>query len=704
VSSDLPPRIRRGRKNQAPAAGTAAKTPDEIIPHQQAERALRELPAKYADWAEEQSFLLENICGFVYRRDTKGIFYHVSPAVEQITGYTAAEWCEHYSTYLTDNPVNKHVRKATQKALKTGVKMPPFTAEIYHKNGSRVTLEVNERPFFLDHKVAGIIGIARDVTERLRAERTLKQLVLFEKLITSISTSFINLPSEEIPQGINRALREIGEFAGVDRSYIFLLSEDKTLLHNTHEWCAPGIKPEIDHMQGLARQSIPWFAERILKPEIVYVPRVKDLPEEAKTEKAILQRQNVQSFICVPMMLAGPAIGFVGFDSVRCEKTWPREIISLLTIVSKIFSDALARKQTEEALRKSEERFRDVFENSLVGIYQTTPDGRILMANPALVRMLGYSCFADLAQRNLEEEGFEPEYPRIQFKRQLEQRGQAILEAAWVRRDGSTLFVRECAKVIRDNNGNILYYLGTVEDITERRQAQKKIEAYQQQLRSLASQLSLTEERQRRRLATDLHDHIGQLLAVSQIKLGSLREIAMQAGWSKRLDEVRDLLEQTIQYTRSLTFELSPPVLYELGLEAAIEWLLENTCKQHGISYELDSDDKPKPLDEDVQALLFQAVRELLVNVAKHARARKVKSSIRKKNCNIQITIEDDGIGLDPAQLDLSPQSISGFGLFNIRERLDHLGGQFKLDSRAGQGTRIILTAPLKKSPNSSSR
>jgi len=149
-------------------------------------------------------------------------------------------------------------------------------------------------------------------------------------------------------------------------------------------------------------------------------------------------------------------------------------------------TDITERKRAEEALQESQERFRSIFENAVMGLYRTTPDGRILMANPALVRMLGYSSFKELAQRNLEESGYEPEYPHSSFKQRIENEGQVIgLESAWVKRDGTTLFLRESARAIRDEAGNTLYYEGTVEDITERKQAEEALRQRNRELTEL---------------------------------------------------------------------------------------------------------------------------------------------------------------------------------------------------------------------------
>lgn len=138
--------------------------------------------------------------------------------------------------------------------------------------------------------------------------------------------------------------------------------------------------------------------------------------------------------------------------------------------------DITDRKKTEEALRESEERFRSLFENATIGLYRTTPDGKVLLANPSLVTMLGFAGFEDLAGRNLEAEGFESSYPRALFKDRIEAEGVVTgLESSWKRKDGSIIFVRESAAAVRDSEGKTLYYEGTVEDITERKRAEQEL-------------------------------------------------------------------------------------------------------------------------------------------------------------------------------------------------------------------------------------
>jgi PAS domain S-box-containing protein len=142
----------------------------EIVEHKRAEQALETASSKVAALAEEQRVLLENARDFIYRHDTQGFFHYVSQSVQVVTGYPPEEWMRHYSTFLTDNPINTLVIDHTEKTLAEGIAFPPYQVEIYHKEGQRIMLEVNEQPFFEDGKIAGIVGVARDVTLRIQAE------------------------------------------------------------------------------------------------------------------------------------------------------------------------------------------------------------------------------------------------------------------------------------------------------------------------------------------------------------------------------------------------------------------------------------------------------------------------------------------------------------------------------------------------------
>jgi signal transduction histidine kinase len=237
----------------------------------------------------------------------------------------------------------------------------------------------------------------------------------------------------------------------------------------------------------------------------------------------------------------------------------------------------------------------------------------------------------------------------------------------------------------------------SVVNITERKQVEHKILEYQNHLKQLATRLTLTEELERRHIASEIHDEIGQTLAMVKIKLDTLRNSPPSEASAAEIKEISSSVEKVIQKIRTLTFELSNPLLYVLGLEAAVaEWLSEQVQEKHGIATEFQDDGKAKPLDDDVKMMLFRNVRELRTNCIKHAKASRVKVNIRRIDDSIEVVVEDNGVGFDPAEVRLMTGKRAKFGLFSIRESLENLGGHFEIESKPGAGCKAIMTAPLK--------
>jgi PAS domain S-box-containing protein len=409
-------------------------------------------------------------------------------------------------------------------------------------------------------------------------------------------------------------------------------------------------------------------------------------------------------------------------------------IVGLTLIILLLSMNVLRRKRAEKMLTESEQRLRAIFDNATDGILLADPETKkFSTGNKMICHMLGY----DLDElKNLSIKDIHPEEHRAYVTEQFEKQAKGEIALAKdipvKRRDGSVFYADVNSASVKLSGKT--YLMGLFRDITERKRAeealqkahhelelrvqqrtaeledanidlrdevserkkvQEKLIVYQSQLQSLASELSLAEERLRRRIATDIHDHVGQQLAISKIKLESLAESVSSAELAGSLDEIKVLIAEIIKSTRFLTFELSPPVLYELGLEAAVEWLVRQAREQRGLTVEFKDDRRPKPVDNNVRVLLFQAVRELLVNVAKHAHANKVEVSTRRVGDEIRVSVADDGVGFDASRTSSQGYTSGGFGLFSIHERLGHIGGYLRVKSTPGRGTRISLVAPI---------
>lgn len=235
-------------------------------------------------------------------------------------------------------------------------------------------------------------------------------------------------------------------------------------------------------------------------------------------------------------------------------------------------------------------------------------------------------------------------------------------------------------------------------DISEQVKAQTDLSDYQEKLRGLATELSVAEEKERRKIAIDLHDSVGQMLAVAQIKLSTFRRNLEGAdNQTRELGEILDLIAKAAAETRSLTCEIHPPSLYDLGLEVALDEFAEHIGIEHGIVTELIDDGLLKPLDQDTKTAVFRIARELIINVAKHARARHMFVSVAKEGGMLVIEVNDDGVGFDKSTA-LAPDSRNrSFGLISVKERLTHLGGELIIDSTPGEGARMTIKAPLQE-------
>ena len=227
-------------------------------------------------------------------------------------------------------------------------------------------------------------------------------------------------------------------------------------------------------------------------------------------------------------------------------------------------------------------------------------------------------------------------------------------------------------------------------------ESEQNLREHQEKLQGMAFEAAVVQERERRRIAVDLHDSIGQLLALAQIKLGAVREGATGAPRAA-IEEVLGLLGKSIAESRSLVFALSPPILYDLGLDAAISWLAEEVEKSHGLLVTLTADGAVGALDDTTAVIVFRAVRELLMNVFKHAQSPAARVSLRGTSELLEVVVEDEGVGFDPVALTTAPSGGS-FGLFSLREQITRVGGTVELTSAKGEGTRACVRVPLKRS------
>ena len=361
---------------------------------------------------------------------------------------------------------------------------------------------------------------------------------------------------------------------------------------------------------------------------------------------------------------------------------------------------AIERKRDEQLLVDSEERFRQLAENIRGAFWLMNWESQeLLYVSPAYEAIYELTCQSlHDNPRSWSDRIHEDDRTRVvaEYARDGEL-GLYDTEYRIVRPDGSVRWIHDRAFPIKRSSGAVYRMAGISEDVTDRVlldqelwKARDELDAHRkEQLESLTSELLLAEERERQRLAQDLHDGLSQTMSLAQMKLGQARERAAPEE-REALAEVAELIGAANRTARSLTFQLSPPVLRDLGFEAAVQWLVDDIQESYELEIQLDEGDGPLPLEEKVGVLLFRAVRELLINVAKHARARRATVVLSREGNMGRIAVQDDGVAFDTAVI-----GRRGIGLYSIRQRLSHLGGRMTIESEPGEGTTVHLHAPL---------
>lgn len=364
-----------------------------------------------------------------------------------------------------------------------------------------------------------------------------------------------------------------------------------------------------------------------------------------------------------------------------------------------VVEDIGIRKEAEEELRVSEEKFYKVFQASPACItIVNLATGRCIEANQAFEKTLGYSREEIVGEGLLDVDLWKnPEDRARLMPLYLKQRYLKVPELELRKKSGESIVV-EVHFVLMRLSGEDVSFAAFI-DITKRKQAEGRLHDYQQRLKALAFELTVAEERERHRIAIELHDNVSQSLVFARVRLETAMKSVSEEKLRNTLKEVSESILQTAKETRHLIFDLSSPLMNELGLSSAIaEWMEEEIKKRHGLEtnfIDTRGVGYKKTLDDNVRAVLFRNVREALTNAVKYAHATKVLVRLSNVGENLEISVQDNGVGFDPSKISQNSIEEGGFGLFSIQERMTDMGGALEILSEPDKGCKIVLTIPL---------
>jgi PAS domain S-box-containing protein len=419
---------------------------------------------------------------------------------------------------------------------------------------------------------------------------------------------------------------------------------------------------------------------------------------------------HVRNWMGVPLVVSGKVIGLYSLDKVepgffQPEHTRLAESLAARAAsaiqnaqlfeqsqhyVAELEERIAERKRVEAALRESEERYRELFENARDAMYVHDLDGTYISVNHAAEELSGYSREEIVGHSFTEFIATEHiKQVRNNFCGKIATRGQTSYEVDVIAKDGRRVPVEVSSRAIYEN-GVIVGVQGTARDITERKQAQDALQMFSRQLIE-------AQEEERRRIARELHDQIGQVLTAVKMNLHTVQRVCNGTDEGAHIKDNIEAVDEALRLVRDLSVDLRPPLLDDLGLVTALRWYVDRYAKRTGIAAEVivELKDPNERFSREVETACFRIAQEALTNVVRHARATDALVSLRKEDAILILSVKDDGIGFDHEALQRRAPRAATLGLLGMQERAHAAGGVLEIHSRVSKGTEIRLELPL---------
>lgn len=631
-----------------------------------------------------------------------GIVTSWNRGAEQLFGYTAAEMIGQPILRL----VPPHLHEEEQRILaciRRGERLEHFETARRRKDGTDLEVSLMISPVIdASGTIIGASKIARDITVQKLRQRRQQQLYDFA---TSVNRA------EALPQLFQQAIDAIIGSLHADRASILLFDDDGVMRFKAWRGLSDGYRKAVEgHSPWKPQETDP-------HPIVLSDIASSDLDGQLK---GVIRTEGVDALAFIPLTYGGRLLGkfMVYFNRARGLN---REELDLAQAIAQTLALGIDRKTAELHLKNSEKQLRLALEAGRMGSWEWIIPSNKVVWSSGLEAIHG-----------LEPGRFDGSFAAFQHDIHPEDRDRVLrsiqdtlahgerhhVEYRIVRPDGAVRWVEGQGSLFRDRAGQPIRMVGVCTDITARKESEAQLRSFsdrleqlveqrtaellqsRDRLRTMATELNLAEQRERKRLATELHDHLQQLLVLAKIKLSQGKRLAQPVPACVEVIKTTDqVLTDALQYTRGLVAELSPPVLREHGLAAGLQWLGEYMQK-HDMAVTVAVPGDELRLPEDQAVLLFQSVRELLMNSWKHAGTGTASVTMAIEGEILSIAVRDSGKGFDQhAAVETETGLSSKFGLMSIRERMQALGGHLAIESEPGQGTVATIRLPLSGQP-----
>jgi PAS domain S-box-containing protein len=543
-------------------------------------------------------------------------------------------------------------------------------------------------PQLCDDLVAAGCPLAPAVLDRSR----------FERLLADLLATFVNLPASRVDAEIERALRRIVEYLGLDRGGLAERLGLPPQLVITHSYSQSGAPPNA---RMILDRDLPWYAANVYRGQVLRLGTLPDdLPPEATAEREYCLRTGLKSHVMIPLMAMGSVVGGIGFASFQAGRDWPADLIQRLRLVGEIFTSALARKRADTLLVESEGRFRLLAETAPVMVWMAGPDKRCSYFNRCWLAFTGRSIEREMGDGWSEGvHADDIERCMTTYCDAFDARLPFRMEYRLRRFDGAYRWILDTGVPRFAPDGTFEGYIGSCTDVDEQKQVEAALRAREaslsktrEGLRRLAAKLLHAQEEERRRIAREMHDDWTQRLALLSIDIARL---AKQIGEPEQalplLHAMQEQLVSLSEDVHAVSRQLHPAILDDLGLVEALRSECTTFARREGIAIDYRADAVPPGLAKDAALCIYRVVQEALRNLAKHAAVKEAVVSLAVAGSELRVRIEDRGAGFETA----AERSHPGLGLSSMHERVRLVGADLAITSAPGQGTTVQVRVPL---------
>ncbi|WP_407356054.1 response regulator [Methanolobus sp. WCC5] len=563
------------------------------------------------------------------------------------------------------------------------------------------------------------VKLEQEVISKTETENVLKRKNSIERTMAKVSSMF-TYPGN-IDEAINMALAEIGTLCNANRCYLFLFSKDGSLMSNTHEWCSEGVEAQMDELQDLPSDMLPWWVQRLQNDEMINITDVSNLPPEASTEKELLEMQDIRSVLVLPVFIEGHVIGFMGLDEVDDTKEWEPDDFETLQMFSTLMAMVLKRKKMEESLKESEQHLKRVLEGSNEGTWDVNLQEDILVFNNRYAEIIGYDAKEIGTSFKWIGERIHPDdvHDAINEIRKVTNMFSQSLECEYrvMGKDGKYRWVYNKGKVVEySEDGKPLHIAGILVDISARKEAEAALIA----AKKTAEDASKTKSDFLANMSHELRTPLNSVIGFSDILL---------EGTFGSLNDKQKRYVGNISHSGKHLLNLINDILDLSKIEAGKMVLSIEKIDIGDSLNEVESIISPLALKKDIRLLIDQVPENIIIEADKgkfkqiiyNLLSNAIKFTddcgnvsivVREQGDYVRMEVTDTGIGISEedqkklfrafSQIDSSScrrYEGTGLGLVLVKSFVEQHNGRIWVESEYGKGSSFIIEMPFKFDP-----